>query len=257
MKTDRKVSPTISRHLLDERLNETKDLVRGAVLDIGGEKEFSIGNFKRPDVRWYCLNINERYRPDVLAACYYLPFLDMTFNTVFLCELLEHLRTPEIALDETVRVLRPNGRLFLTMPFLYRHHQNPHDYQRWTHEKIYEELNKRGLEIEVFVPRGGWLATLLDIFTQGITAFNPGTFTGSRLLYIAGRFIAWAIRKSYPVWIKIDRFLSREEVTKSNFHRFTTGYFVVAKKIDKQNNSDSELNPDILRFPKDVAGTTL
>lgn len=246
---------TISRRILDEELNKLTSLMEGPALDIGGEKKLCIGKFKRPDIKWYYANINKRYSPDVLATCYYLPFSDKAFNAVFMCELLEHLEDPGRAIDEAYRVLNTGGRLFLSTPFLYRHHQNPKDYQRWTHEKIFAELEDRlGLKIEAFLPRGGWLATLLDIYTQGLDAFNPGTFWGSTLLHIIGRFKTWLIRRTYNIWIRFDRFLSREDMTKSYFHRFTTGYLVVAKKVEKESEENTDLSAerDILRFPRKI-----
>ncbi len=243
---------TIARYILDERLNEVKSLMEGPVLDIGGERGYSIGRFRPPDnIKWFYVNLEKRYMPDVLGNCYSLPFLDNSFNTVVMCELLEHLKKPEKALDEAYRVLRRNGRLVLSMPFLYRHHRNPHDYQRWTHEKIYDELQSRGFEVEVFLPRGAWLVTTLDIFTQGMNSFVPGSFFGSRALSLIGRFLTWSVKKTYSVWSRFDRYLSREDVTKSTFHRFTTGYVVVAKKVEvRKEKTLTESSYDALRFPK-------
>jgi SAM-dependent methyltransferase len=45
-----------------------------------------------------------------------LPFHDAVFDRVFCTETLEHLRVPERCLREIVRVLRPDGRLILTLP---------------------------------------------------------------------------------------------------------------------------------------------
>ena len=250
---------TIARKILDERLNELKHLIKAPVLDVGGEKELGIGTFRPPDgIKWYYVNIDSRYKPDVSADCYNLAFLNDTFSTVMICELLEHLKNPGKALDEAYRVLRPGGRLFLSMPFLYRHHQNPRDYQRWTHEKIYEELNiNRGFEIEVFLPRGAWLATMLDIFTQGASSFVPGAFFGSRALNIMGRFMTWSIKKSYPAWSRVDHYLSREDKTKGIFHRFTTGYIVVARKTDRKKGEGMACaeTPDALCFPSTRTAT--
>ena len=169
-----------------------------------------------------------------------------------MCELLEHLENPHSALDEAFRVLRLDGVLIMSVPFLYRHHRNPADYQRWTHEKIWDELvNKRGFVVEAFVPRGAWLATILDMLTQGLTSVVPRTFAGSSLLSFVGKLVARSIHFTYPLWAIIDRYLSREECTRSIFHRYTTGYLVAArKKNERLGASKPTTAPDILRFPQ-------
>ena len=243
---------TIARRILDERLQEVAELICDPALDIGGEKKFARGTFERPNQQMFCLNIASRYSPDVVGSCYSLPFAEGSFSTVLMCEILEHLENPELALDEAFRVLRIDGMLVMSVPFLYRHHRNPADYQRWTHEKIWDELvNKRGWVVEVFLPRGAWLATVLDMLTQGLTAVVPRTFAGSSLLSFFGKQVARSISLTYPFWVKIDRYLSNEERTKSIFHRYTTGYLVAARKKPKRPDGSKPITaPDFLRFPQ-------
>lgn len=45
-----------------------------------------------------------------------LPFADCSFDTAFMCDVIEHLHNPIAALREIHRVLRPHGRLLLTTP---------------------------------------------------------------------------------------------------------------------------------------------
>ena len=45
-----------------------------------------------------------------------LPFADASFDTAFMCDVIEHLHNPIAALQEVRRVLRPRGRLLLTTP---------------------------------------------------------------------------------------------------------------------------------------------
>ncbi len=45
-----------------------------------------------------------------------LPFPAETFSTIFCCETIEHVPDPAQAVRELGRVLRPGGRLFLTVP---------------------------------------------------------------------------------------------------------------------------------------------
>ena len=52
----------------------------------------------------------------VSASAYTLPFTNEYLDTVLFLEVLEHLTDDRAALDEIRRVLRPNGRLILSVP---------------------------------------------------------------------------------------------------------------------------------------------
>ena len=47
-------------------------------------------------------------------------------------EVFEHVSEPNKAITEIQRVLRPNGLLFLSIPFIYGEHEMPFDFQRFT-----------------------------------------------------------------------------------------------------------------------------
>ena len=52
----------------------------------------------------------------ILGNCYMLPFPDGRFDTVIMGEVIEHLLYPDIALGEVRRVLKPSGKLVVTVP---------------------------------------------------------------------------------------------------------------------------------------------
>lgn len=87
-------------------------------------------------------------RPDIYADGARLPFLDDSFDTIVLLEVLEHVAEPQSVLAEIRRVLRPHGTLLLSMPFLYPLHDAPHDYQRYTAPGLAHRLRAVGLECE-------------------------------------------------------------------------------------------------------------
>jgi SAM-dependent methyltransferase len=84
-------------------------------------------------------------RPDVFADGAKLPFLDATFDTVLLLEVLEHVADAPAVLDEIARVLKPGGRLLLSVPFLYPLHDAPHDYRRYTAPGLEAAIRGSGL----------------------------------------------------------------------------------------------------------------
>ena len=72
-------------------------------------------------------------RPDVVAdACDLHCFADGSFDAVFLLEVLEHVTAPDRALREVHRVLRADGLVVISTPFVFEIHAAPHDYYRFT-----------------------------------------------------------------------------------------------------------------------------
>lgn len=100
-----------------------------------------------------------RSRPEVLSDAGALPFHDGTFDVVLLLEVLEHLAQPQVALREIARVLKPDGTLLLTMPFLYPVHDAPHDDQRYTPHGLEREIAAAGLRLERLEPTRHALAS--------------------------------------------------------------------------------------------------
>ena len=84
-------------------------------------------------------------RPDVFADAARLPFPDQSFEGVTCLEVLEHVQDPGAVVSEIARVLRPGGRAWISMPFLYPVHDQPHDYQRYTSDGIRRDLARAGL----------------------------------------------------------------------------------------------------------------
>lgn len=85
-----------------------------------------------------------------------MPFRDGVFDTAMALEVLEHVKNPDACLAEIRRVLRPGGRLLLTVPFVAPLHQLPFDYYRYTPGGLEAMLDRNGFTIEKIEPRGNF-----------------------------------------------------------------------------------------------------
>lgn len=129
-------------------------------------------------IREDVINVDSRPHPGVrvIADVYKLPFEDNSVDAVIAESLLEHLKEPERAVKEILRVLKPGGILYIIVPFMLGFHSSPGDYYRWTAHGLRELL--RGFqEKELGIAYGPtntltyvvreWLAVVLS-FNSGI-----------------------------------------------------------------------------------------
>jgi SAM-dependent methyltransferase len=119
---------------------------------------------------------------DIIAPLDRLPVADASFDAILCTEVLEHLDKPEESLRELCRVLKPDGRLFLSVPFFHHEHQVPYDFFRYTSFGLKHLLQKAGFRTESIVirPVGGvfkrWSYELTSLFE-----LFPGIRVGRRL----------------------------------------------------------------------------
>jgi len=94
-----------------------------------------------------------------------------TFDAVVAIEVFEHLRQPSVAASEVLRILRPGGCALISIPFLFRVHGDPYDYQRLTSsglEVLFGEFSS--VTIEGF---GGRSHVISDIITTAWRGLVP------------------------------------------------------------------------------------
>jgi len=136
-------------------LADNADAVSGLLLDLGaGNQPFKV---------WYsglaekCVAVDVAPAPglDVLSMAAPLPFQSATFDTVLCTSVLEHVHDAEAAVSEIERILKPGGRLIVTVPFLYPTHEAPYDFWRTTHWGLRSLLTRHGLEVDTIAAQGG------------------------------------------------------------------------------------------------------
>lgn len=132
------------------------DLAAKTVLEIGcGRGGFACWLAQKyPDVRLYAADFSatavamgrsaalaaglhgiDWYVADILA----LPWRDASFDTVISCETIEHVESPRRAIRELARVLRPGGRLLLTVPNYFSATGVHRKYREIVRREIYRE----------------------------------------------------------------------------------------------------------------------
>lgn len=152
--------------LRDVRGVLTPKNIRGDVLDAGAGK-LPYRHLVRPLATTYqSLDLQKTHAElDHVGDIQAMPLPSERFDTVVSFEVLEHVPDPEKALREIFRVLRPGGKLVMSVPHLFYLHNEPNDYFRYTKYGLRILLDRAGFRVETVMPSGG-----LFSFLQGMVA---------------------------------------------------------------------------------------
>lgn len=149
-----------------------------------------------------------------------LPIESEVCDTVISFSVIEHLKEPQMMLNEANRILKPGGSVILQVPWQYQIHEAPYDYFRYTPYGLKHIFEKAGF-IKIFVtPQGGF-------FTMMVLKWNYFT---KRL--IRGPKIIRFLIKSFlkPFWYLSQKTAPWLDKLDGNWAAESTGYIVFAKK---------------------------
>jgi SAM-dependent methyltransferase len=133
-----------------------------------------------------------------------LPFEDEKFDTILMTEVLEHISNPNQLMSEISRLLKPEGKTIITVPFFYWLHETPHDYFRYTEFALKMFCENNSLKIITLEAYGGAPEILLDIIAKNISGLPKlgsimSTFGQLFLNSRYGQNISKTSSKSFPL----------------------------------------------------------
>lgn len=160
--------------LLLEALRRNLGNMKGDVLDVGcGRMPYKTLILSEPSraTKYIGMDIpNGNYSaPDLFWDGRAIPLADCSVDTAILTEVLEDCPDAAAVLREVYRVLRPNGFLFLTVPFVWPIHCVPHDEFRYTPfslRRIIEDVGFSSPSIEATGGRHAVLGVILGLWVR-------------------------------------------------------------------------------------------
>jgi SAM-dependent methyltransferase len=141
----------ISRKGLLKYIKPLGKYIGGKTLDVGCgikpyKKYFNSNEYIGIDLKTTLHNSENSI--DVYYDGKVIPFNNEQFDSVVTSQVLEHVFHPDLFLGETNRVLKTNGYLLITVPFVWDEHEQPFDFGRYSSFGIVYLLEKNGFEIK-------------------------------------------------------------------------------------------------------------
>lgn len=199
---------TLGRVLFNERVGVHCAALQGSVIDLGGGAA--------PGYLRYLSRDASYTRTDVQASAGVLPvdlnkplpFSNESFDAALLFNSLYILEDQHMSLREIHRILKKEGRLFLSSPFIASEIPEPRDYMRFTAEGLERLLVEACFEVETLERMGGRVSAAVNLL-HPLFLFSLIRVPVYACALALDRLIAWTGKDRYATPI---------------------GYFVVAKK---------------------------
>jgi SAM-dependent methyltransferase len=139
-----------ARRGLAASMRKYSSRLRGRLLDVGcGSKPyqalFTVDEYVGLEIE------SDASRARGIADLFYdgkiFPLDDGAFDSVLCNQVLEHVFQPDDFLREIHRILKPDGKLLLTVPFVWDEHEQPFDYARYSSFGLRALLEKNDFRI--------------------------------------------------------------------------------------------------------------
>jgi len=232
--------------LLLECIQHFRNSLKGKLLDLGcGNKPYSeiyneicdssvgcdvpFSLHQKTDVEVLCLaeDIDKHFEPS-------------SFDCVLCTEVLEHTGDDRKVVENISRILKDDGTLIISTPFIYVLHEAPHDNRRYTFYGLKNILERNNFEIQSAFSMGGTLSSGFFIFYYSLTKIFYYSFKKIGINSLDKSRLVRSIL-NFPEYIfyilNISSFrkkLSLNKLPSTNEMFSSPGYFMVAKKMTKK-----------------------
>ncbi len=203
---------TLFRSLSYEHLKTEQ--FSGRVLDIGGGEKASYRPLLRLNGTYESVNFSNDIEPSITANIEEkLPIPDSQYDCVISLNTFEHIYNLDGSLSELARVLKPGGSCFIEVPFLYRVHGSPDDFNRPTHSWWAKKMRELGFAPEtITIQPLAW-----DVFSTGFSIAERHKIP----------LVPYRLRRALAL---LPGLLCAFKIQENEIADFALGYIIRAKK---------------------------
>lgn len=160
----------IARKNLYENIRAFAFQISGRILDVGcGRKPYE--HLFKNCTEYIGMDIDNpghdhtNEKIDVYYDGKIFPFEDKSFDAVLTNQVFEHVFNPDNFMREIFRVLKPGGKLLLTVPFVWDEHEQPNDFGRYSSFGLTHILKQNGFSILEFKKSTKGFAAIAQLTT--------------------------------------------------------------------------------------------
>ncbi len=139
-----------ARKGLFENISFLAKHINGKTLDVGCgrkpyERLFSSSQYVGLEIDSTENRLNKK--ADFYYDGSFFPFQDKEFDSIVVNQVFEHVFNPTEFLFEVNRVLKMDGILLMTVPFVWDEHEQPHDFARYSSFGLLSLLQNKGFQV--------------------------------------------------------------------------------------------------------------
>jgi SAM-dependent methyltransferase len=175
-----------ARRGLRDAILSARPYVHGRVLDVGcGQKPY-LSHF---DVSEYVgleidtPNTRSAGKADAFYDGRSFPFDDSSFDSVVCNQVLEHVFEPRQFLSEVRRVLKADGKVVFTVPFVWDEHEQPYDYARYSSFGVRYLFESNGFEVVESRKTISGVRAVSQVLNTYFVKINPFRTVKRRLVF--------------------------------------------------------------------------
>lgn len=170
--------------------------LKGSLLDFGcGRKPyeylFDVDSYIGIDLEENEGHNISKHKTDFFYKGDRLPFEMNSFDSLYSSEVFEHVFNLDEILKDINRVHKPGGLFLITMPFVWKEHEMPNDFGRYTSAGITHILKKNNYKIIAHEKEPGFYLSVVQLFA--IYVYHAVLPKSSTLKFILSPFTVFPI----------------------------------------------------------------
>jgi SAM-dependent methyltransferase len=163
-------------------------------------------------------------KPDIYGDALSLPISQNCIDVVLLIDVLEHIKDTEKLLGQIHNILKEDGEIIISCPFLYPLHDEPRDFVRYTSHGFQELTTRNGFSVVSCETFGSPIITSTLLFNVAVTKAVINWLTLKDFASVLGVFLPFII-----IMANINAKLISVFEPKDEF--MPLGYFLKLKKL--------------------------
>jgi len=153
---------------LFKKINQYKGVLSGKLLDFGcGSKPYkNLINNVSEYVGVDFVNDGHPHDNELIDIFYdgkSIPVNDNFFDSALSSEVFEHIFNLESVLKELHRVLKPGAPILITCPFIWKEHEIPNDFARYTHFALQDLFERNGFTVVTKDKSGNFVEVIFQL----------------------------------------------------------------------------------------------